>query len=192
MFLFSSVSTDVRCTCADMNVTDSIELRTAKAIHQRLPVVTFITILMVVGTVGNLHVLIIFSKIKDKKSTYPLFVKILAIVDLLTCLVHMPLEITDLLIPYTYGAVNGCKLMQYNQVALLSVSLSVLVLIANERYNRICRPYHSQMTSRRAGCYIVVGVTIAVLIALPMYFVNGHHVVYFPHNITGKMCFYLG
>ncbi|CAC5380236.1 unnamed protein product [Mytilus coruscus] len=158
-------------------------------IQQRIPVVIFVALLVIVGIIGNLHVLILFRNISDKNSTYPLFVKILAVVDLVTCLVHMPLEIVDLMAPYSWFITKGCRVFRYNQIVLLTISIAVLVLIAVERYNRICRPLTPQMTTSKAKWISSYAIIASIIFSIPMLMLNGNHMIQFDNNVTGVDCF---
>ncbi|CAC5380235.1 unnamed protein product [Mytilus coruscus] len=171
------------------NMTNILQFETEKAINQRLPVVVFIASVMIVGVIGNVHVLFIFWKLDKKPSIYSIFVKALAFVDLATCVVHIPMEITDLMLPYTYIIVNGCKIFRYNQSFLLLVSVILLALISYERYNRVCRIHKQQLNPTRAKRIIFLVVAMSIIFAFPVYFVNGHHIILLPGNVTGVMCF---
>lgn len=171
------------------NMTHILQFETEKAIHQRLPVVIFIGVVMIIGVIGNVHVLLIFWKIDDKPSIYSIFVKALAFSDLATCVVHIPMEITDLMLPYTYIIVNGCKIFRYNQSFLLLVSVLLLALISYERYNRVCRIHKQQLNPTKAKRIICLVVAMSLIFTFPVYFINGHHIILLPGNVTGVMCF---
>lgn len=171
---------------------DVIIQLTNEAIQQRIPCIIFIGCLIFIGIIGNIHVLALFSRTDLKPSTYTVFVKTLSLVDLIMCLVHMPIEIVDLVKPYTFYSEVGCKLFRLNNAFLVMVSTSILVLIAIERYRRVCNLLKRQMTVSVSKWLCCLVVFISLLITFPMYFLNGHHIVSLERNginATGYMCF---
>lgn len=174
------------------NDTDILSKMTEEAIRQRIPCIIFIGSLSVIGIIGNIHVLILFSTTNWKPSTYTVFVRALSIVDLMTCVVHMPIEILDLMIPYKFYSEVGCKLFRLNNAFLIMSSASILILIAMERHRRVCNPMKTQMTVSVSKWMCVLAIFISLLISLPMYFLTGHHLVTLEGhygNVTGYMCF---
>ncbi|XP_052083613.1 thyrotropin-releasing hormone receptor-like [Mytilus californianus] len=171
---------------------DIISRMTNEAILQRIPCIIYIGVLSFIGIIGNIHVLILFSRADRKPSTYTVFVIALSIVDLVACVVHMPMEILDLTKPYTFYNEVGCRLFRFNNAFLLMSSISILVCIALERYRRVCNPMKTQMTVLTSKRLCVLAMCLSLIITLPMFFLNGHHVVSLEGNganATGYMCF---
>lgn len=165
---------------------------TNAAIQQRMPCIVFIGSLSLIGVIGNIHVLVLFPRSDRKPSTYTVFVIALAVVDLATCLFHMPMEIFDLTRPYTFYSEIGCKLFRFNNAFLLLSSTFILVLIALERYRRVCNPLRPQMTVSLSKKLCVLVICISLVLTWPMYVLNGHHTKVFEGNganATGYMCF---
>lgn len=165
---------------------------TNAAIQQRLPCIVFIGSLSLIGVIGNIHVLALFPRSDRKPSTYTVFVIALAIVDLTTCLFHMPMEIFDLTKPYTFYSEIGCKLFRFNNAFLLMSSTFILVLIALERYRRVCNPLKCQMTVSLSKKLCVLVIFTCLVLTSPMYAFNGHHIQTLQGNganATGYMCF---
>lgn len=162
------------------------------AIQQRMPCIVFIGSLSLVGVIGNIHVLALFPRSYRKPSTYTVFVIALAIVDLATCVLHMPMEIFDLTRPYTFYSEIGCKLFRFNNAFLMLSSSFILVLIALERYRRVCNPLRPQMTVSLSKKLCVLVTFICLALTSPMYALNGHHKEVLQGNgvnATGYMCF---
>lgn len=171
---------------------DIISRMTDEAILQRIPCIIYIGILSFIGIIGNIHVLILFSRADRKASTYTVFVIALSIVDLVACVVHMPMEILDLTKPYTFYNEVGCRLFRFNNAFLLMSSIFILVCIALERYRRVCNPLKNQMTVLTSKKLCGLCMCLSLIITLPMYFLNGHHIVSLEGNganATGYMCF---
>lgn len=76
-----------------------------------LPVIIYMSLLMLVGIFGNLMVLIVYLR-KRLKCSSDYFILNLAFLDLLTCLIGVPVEIADLRDPYMFYAPAACKLLR--------------------------------------------------------------------------------
>lgn len=103
-----------------------------------LPVTLFMTFLMVIGIVGNVIVFIVYLK-RQRKSTPDLYIFNLAILDLLTCTFGIPMEITDLCLPYIFDAPAACKIVRTLESWTTLASALTLVIISIDRYKRICK-----------------------------------------------------
>lgn len=179
-----------------MNVTNEREELITKetdiAIQQRIPCIAFIGCLCLIGIIGNSHVLAIFSRQSWNKSTYQVFVIVLSVIDLITCLIHMPMEVYDLLNPYTFHNDAGCKFFRFFNAFLLISSAFMLSLIAFERYRRICKPLGNQMTISSAKSLSGMLIMLCLMLASPMIYLNGLNEVILQGdavNATGYMCF---
>lgn len=156
-------------------------------ISTRLPIVVYIGILIVVGVVGNAVVLFIFTRY-FKHSTYRVFVRTLATVDLLICVSHMPLEILYLLEPFGFYNNSSCKTYRYLAFCVVYTSIFLILLIAIERYIKICLPManvrlSTELSSKFAG----VATFLAMIVAIPAIFTNGNHAVII-NNVTFVSC----
>lgn len=103
-----------------------------------LPVIIFMSLLMLVGIFGNLMVLIVYLR-KRLKCSSDYFILNLAFLDLLTCLIGVPVEIADLWDPYMFYAPAACKLLRTVESFSNMGSTLTLMAIAIDRYKRICK-----------------------------------------------------
>lgn len=103
-----------------------------------LPVTLFMAFLMVIGIVGNVIVFIVYLK-RQRKFTPDLYIFNLAILDLLTCTFGIPMEITDLCLPYIFYAPAACKIVRTLESWTAVASALTLVIISIDRYKRICK-----------------------------------------------------
>ncbi|OWF42059.1 G-protein coupled receptor 84 [Mizuhopecten yessoensis] len=174
---------------------DLFELNKHEAIR-RLPVVLFIAVLALAGIIGNLHVLYVYTTC-FKPSTYRVFVLLLSIIDMLCCCVSMPFEMVDEIFPFAYTEIISCKIFKCINTAVAVASAITLVLIASERYRRICRPHKTQMSETMA-IYSSIGVVVAAIVfTLPALYVYGRKTVpdlpipghnVSVYNVTGFEC----
>lgn len=103
-----------------------------------LPVIIYMSLLMLVGIFGNLMVLIVYLR-KRLKCSSDYFILNLAFLDLLTCLIGVPVEIADLRDPYMFYAPAACKLLRTVESFSNMGSTLTLMAIAMDRYKRICK-----------------------------------------------------
>lgn len=103
-----------------------------------LPVIIYMSLLMLVGIFGNLMVLIVYLR-KRLKCSSDYFILNLAFLDLLTCLIGVPVEIVDLRDPYMFYAPAACKLLRTVESFSNMGSTLTLMAIAMDRYKRICK-----------------------------------------------------
>lgn len=103
-----------------------------------LPVIIYMSLLMLVGIFGNLMVLNVYLR-KRLKCSSDYFILNLAFLDLLTCLIGVPVEIADLRDPYMFYAPAACKLLRTVESFSNMGSTLTLMAIAMDRYKRICK-----------------------------------------------------
>ncbi|KAI8501883.1 hypothetical protein Bbelb_202950 [Branchiostoma belcheri] len=128
-------------------------------------VTTLLVLVCVVGTIGNLLVVLVSAR-RRKQSSATVCLTCLAAVDLLICGVFVPHKIFHIYhISYT-GPV-WCKLNPYFMTAGLLGSTFLLDAIAVDRYRAVCRPLRYCTTRKRrtvAGCEgaVLLGFALAV------------------------------
>lgn len=125
-----------------------------------LPVIIYMSLLMLVGTFGNLMVLVVYLR-KRFKCSSDYFILNLAFLDLLTCLIGVPVEIADLRDPYMFYAPAACKLLRTVESFSNMGSTLTLMAIAMDRYKRICKlgeRFSNQKAKRLCVSAILIGV----------------------------------
>ncbi|XP_064602128.1 cholecystokinin receptor type A-like [Liolophura sinensis] len=161
-------------------------LNAEKALHH-LPVTIYLTILIVLGLIGNSVALYIYyAKFKKTPSNY--FVIWLAILDLLSCLLAMPFDIIDLTRPYLFNSPASCKTMRFIQSATLLTPAMTIIVIAIDRHDKVFRPF-KRMSNKKAKIINVITLGVAIILALPAIFVFGRNTV--PtrvKDLTGFTC----
>ncbi|XP_052711469.1 histamine H2 receptor-like [Crassostrea angulata] len=147
-----------------------LKLNNQKALRD-LPVILFLVVLLIVGISGNIVVCVIYSKAK-KKSTSNLFILNLAVLDLLSCTFGIPLEVTDLSLPYMFNAPAVCSIGRAMESCTVIASVFTLVFISVDRYKRICNFGESfKILTVKIMC--VVALCSGALSSLPFLVVMG-------------------
>ena len=144
------------------------EMNEQPSITTLAAVCTLATIALL-GTIANLSVLKAILSVKRKK-VYEYFILNLAVTDVGTCVVSIPLDIVEHLVGrFPYGAAL-CHVIYPFQSVLLYVSTMTLVLMSVERYRLIVTPM-KRAIGINTGFIIIVGIWIlSFLVVLPFSF----------------------
>nr|KAG5712473.1 hypothetical protein BaRGS_011447 [Batillaria attramentaria] len=118
------------------------------------------------GVLGNSLVLYVYNR-RLRKGTIRWFIQALAVFDLLSCLVAIPGEIVDMRINYTFGHSPMCQVLRTVSMFCTVASGMTLVVVAVERYKRICTPLGRQITPREAQIIVGVCTGVAAMCAAP-------------------------
>jgi len=94
--------------------------------------VAFISIIMVIGIIGNLHVLVVYT-LRIKASNHRVFILVLAMIDFTTCVIGMPFILVDLSHPLTFTLTAACKILRFLNYFVAASSAMLMVVIAAER-----------------------------------------------------------
>ncbi|KAH9508377.1 hypothetical protein Btru_050946 [Bulinus truncatus] len=138
------------------------------------PVIAYFIALMLVGFVGNVVVCYMFVK-KLRKSTQNFLLLCLGVFDLLSTVVGIPSEIWDMRHYYMYDSSPwACKWMRFLTSLPSIASILVLMVIAVDRYFKVCRPLHNQIQVSTAKKAIVVILVVSLVFSLPTLYIYGH------------------
>lgn len=126
-----------------------------------LVVIGYLMTFSLAGSVGNAFVIYIFSR-KREKSTTTLFILVLAMTDFFTCLVIIPFTIYYEVMEKRVNSNVQCKVYQFLITTNIPFSAFIMVLIAFDRYFKICRPWN-QCLNIRMSKKIVIAVLLFAL-----------------------------
>jgi len=140
---------------------------------QRLvPAILYIALLMILGLVGNLLVCYYFT-FREKKTANSCFIVMLAVYDLIVCIVTMPTEIAEIVLVYTIENDVACKVLKFITFSAGVASILTLVAIAFDRFKRICWVMKPQVSTTQARRLSFILVSIAIVLSLPSLFLFG-------------------
>lgn len=126
-----------------------------------LVVIGYLMTFSLAGSVGNAFVIYIFSR-KREKSTTTVFILVLAMTDFFTCLVIIPFTIYYEVMAKKINSNVQCKVYMFLITSNIPFSAFIMVLIAFDRYFKICRPWN-QCLDIRMSKKIVIAVLIFAL-----------------------------
>ncbi|KAL3887972.1 hypothetical protein ACJMK2_000357 [Sinanodonta woodiana] len=131
-----------------------------------IPSMIFVGVLMCTGFFGNI-VVCYFYGFKTKTTTTSCFIFGLAIFDLLSCTISMPIEIVDMRFFYMFPNITVCKVLTATNFVFTISSGLILIAIATERYRRICLPFRKQITIVQARLICFASTFIACFFSWP-------------------------
>ena len=152
----------------------------------------FIIIGCVIGIIGNAIVIYFyFFRIKDRGERY--FIPLLAIVDLLGCIILPINKVFTTQFMYSFPGQTTCRVLMFLRVSIPGISAHMLLLISMQRYLLVCKPFRPKMTPvwKRISFGIVCLVTGAY--SSPLLFIGRvlkKTIKYRNLNITVEMCTY--
>lgn len=146
-FQLENVNTS-RITSPQMNSSNNTDTTNIELSTELLTVIqiTCYSAIIVIGTIGNL-MLIINLALERSRKTSQYFILNLAVVDLLTCTLSIPFDITLLVLggSWPFGRVM-CRLVYPLQTVFMAVSVSTLLCMALERHRAILYPLKPKIT----------------------------------------------
>ena len=104
---------------------------------QHIVLGVILSTLSIVGTVGNVLILVVYTKSRESQISR-IFIKLLAVMDLVVCLLIMPYTVV-LNFAGNYSNLV-CKLIEFIRHFVVVTSGMTLIGVAAERYVAICHP----------------------------------------------------
>ena len=126
-------------------------------------VVTMLTVFSVVGGIGNSLVLWVVTSIpKGKQHTF--FIRILACIDLLTCIITIPATITMEMINFRVPFTSICRIYHFLMNSTIPLSAFLMMSIAIERYFCICKNVKQHKLQSKSKIAVLCIILVSVLI----------------------------
>ncbi|KAH9508261.1 hypothetical protein Btru_050652 [Bulinus truncatus] len=125
-----------------------------------IPLVVFYALLFIVGVVGNPLVIFVYTHHRKRTATQYLIVCI-AVVDMVTTLVGVPLRCYVSFISLQIDNVYICKL-NFSNFCNEVMSVFLLVFVAYVRFRKICRPFSWQVSTKHVRTTIVILAVLSI------------------------------
>lgn len=184
----------LRISFINCNQTNSTKMPLAEHIAEMslttLPVTAFIGIYSILGITGNVIVMYVYNR-RYPTCNFKYFVLVLAGIDLASCVILMPLEMYTLAHWYQFNFSWLCKVKSFLNVFTVTSSAAVLLLIAIDRFRKVCKPHSKQIQPRFALKLTVLVLLLSVIPASSDAVFWGIHThVYTTNgaNFTARMC----
>lgn len=151
------------------NLTETSHIETLTIVQ-----VTFYAVITIIGTVANLALCgALLRKRQRNPSEY--FILNLAITDLMTCAVGIPLDMAVILVQHWPFGAFMCKVVYPFQTTLIAVSVATLTCMAIERYRAIMTPFKPKLTGRFVKITICAAWCLSVALVSPYIAVLRHN-----------------
>ncbi|XP_045191305.2 cholecystokinin receptor type A-like [Mercenaria mercenaria] len=158
--------------------------------HTVLPVTIFIGVEQFFGFFGNILILIVYAR-RYKRTNFRYFVIAMATVDFTSCCTALPGEIFSQLNWYDYKYEWICKVKSYFNVFTAWGSAFILLILAIDRYRKICRPLKWQIQPAHALKLCCCALILSLIVSVPVLFLWGEQEYIYEYNgwnITVSVC----
>ncbi|XP_052067131.1 melanopsin-B-like [Mytilus californianus] len=172
-------------TSVEMTLEDFNNIEIAK----RTSAIVYLSVVMILGIPGNLLVIIVyFGSLWRRDGTHWMYIRALAVTDLLVCTVAIPFEIFQQTHQLTFDSEVGCKIFRAISVHLSLTSSLLLIAMSGNRLRLVCQPLNKQLTPNQGLVTIAITVGIAVLFCWPEGALSGISLEKLDYNLTGYDC----
>lgn len=157
-----------------------------------IPNSIILVIYFIASVIGNGMVLIVYKfKLRSKIMHKRFFIPILAVLDMAACIVGSSFALSINFNFYTFRIDAMCRLTwTLNKFTSLSSGLMLLV-IAVQRFRKVCRPFGWQLNRTRCIYAVSCIVVLSIVLASPCLYLIGvdqHITKYRNSNITVFVC----
>lgn len=152
-----------------------------------MPTIVFLFILIPFGVVGNIVTILVYG-LKYRPSTFRVYILTLAIVDLLSCFIGMPVELADNLLPLVFYDDMLCKVGKFSGQILKIGSALIIFLMAVCRYQKICRPFSTNISTEIARNMCIFTMVVAVSFSWPFLILQGTQYKHYDGGVVGYDC----
>jgi hypothetical protein len=157
----------------------SVDLLNEEYLLRNIPNVVILSLFIVVGTLGNIAVLIVY--VRDMENVFAsrrLFIPFMAFADLVTLIFNGVVELKmEIQLFEESDNATECKMLRFYGLALVIASGCLYFAIAVHRYILICRPNNEGITQKWKIIILIAIVIFIFGISAPKYVFSGSTVV---------------
>lgn len=152
---------------------DTLDELSEKHMQKLLPNIIWMFVCLFLGVIGNSLVLLVYRLRMETELNERYFIPILAFLDLLASTLSSLHNILSYMFQYNYPSDILCKFFNFGSFFVAAASAHTLLLIAIQRYRKICVPFGRQMDLfwRRVSFAILISVTLGY--SMPVCFTSG-------------------
>lgn len=145
-------------------------------LHEDYPaiivVMSMLALFSIAGTIGNALVIYVYAR-KREKTTTTIFILTLAGTDFFTCLIIIPYTIVVEYVSKRIQYDTACKIYQFLITFNVPFSAFIMVVIAFDRYLKICRPWNHTLDVKMAKKTIAFLLLFAAVLGIITALVHG-------------------
>ena len=144
---------------------DGLNQRYANAL---IPVSILLGLFAVVGILGNILVLVVFTfSSQYKNNNFRIFVISLALIDLITCISLIPAEIAKMRSHFSFPDATPCKVKCFFNTFGTAAAANTLLVIAIDRFRKVCQPLKRQIVPSQAIKLLFFVAFVSFLMCVP-------------------------
>lgn len=173
----------------DMNIT--LEAWNNHFVKSFIPNIIFNMFCLIIGFVGNMSVLLVYSLKMKNNNEDRYFIPVLASLDLIATFLSTVLHVSDYLFFVNYPTESLCVALNFLSCFTSTASAHMLFLIGVQRYLKICRPHGFKMTLFWKRIAIVILLFLCLSYSIPIVIASGVREFdwnYKGKNVTGYAC----
>ena len=168
------------------NITN-IEQFNKQYLYFRIPALTFLAFILPIGIVGNSFTIYIFGfRLKIRVVTF--FLILMAISDLVCCLIGIPMEIFRLYTYYNYPNNTLCKIKAYIVFTCNIYSMIMLFILSMERYLNITRSTEDHISFSSARGLGTIMLILSSLVAIPVHAWSRRRTLHLNNGVAVHEC----
>ena len=153
-----------------------------------IPAILCLAVIGVIGLIGNILSLHIYLNYYTRSNSRSFFIYLSAI-EIFACLCLVPFEIIILTRQFIFKSGTFCRCYMFIVCLQVMMSADILIVIAVDRWRKICHPFGWQLSYRASKYLCMATVPVAAVEAFPLLWLFGlHHVYIRDYNITGREC----
>lgn len=172
------------------NANDILDKVNNEKTAKHLPVIVYVVTIILFGVLGN-YLALSFYGFRAKRTATNILITLLSIADLAGCVVLVG-DVFELCYSVEFRSAAGCKLLYFLKDCLLLTSFALLLLIAVDRYRRLCKPFQWQMSITTAKWSALAILVVFGLLSFRNFFlidvVTGNITRENGDNLTGYFC----
>ena len=161
-------------------------------VNALLPMNILFSIILVSGVIGNVFVIFIYAtKMRKDQRESRYFIPVLAFYDLMTCVTSWIYFLSNTFFWASFRSDELCKTLLLFLVQTMMTSDAFLLVVAVQRYIKICRPHAKQMSLFWRRLTIALVIATNIFYSIPTAIVSGVQespVVYRNVTISGEGC----
>ncbi|XP_053396892.1 cholecystokinin receptor type A-like [Mercenaria mercenaria] len=155
-----------------------------------LPVSIIFGLTASLGFIANLLVVYVYG-MKYKRCNFKYFLFVMGVIGLVQCTMMLPTQVAEMHYWFAFPTSWLCRVSAYVFGYTVIDCYFVLLLIALDRFRKVCRPYNWQIQPNTAKKLCITVSVASLIFATPPGIVSGHHSFVTPYNavnITVTVC----
>ncbi|KAH9508255.1 hypothetical protein Btru_050608 [Bulinus truncatus] len=178
----------VNASCYNSSHFHLLDALKRETILTNVPTFVYLSVLFLMGVVGNPLILVVYSR-KKKNSATIVLIEVIALVDLMTNIIIIPVNFYVLWMGLTHTHAIFCKVYFFLNYVLAFTSVFLLLAVAVVRYRKVCAPFDIQISPKHVKIFSVCVAVTSLVISGPFSLVHGLQVTQtYQPGVCGLQC----